>query len=161
MIHLLYGYGRGKTSSAFGLTLRMVGHGKRVLVVQFIKDGTSGEVAAIRRQPGVDVLHPEPYLDLEANRTLWQEAASHLRDPDGYAMIVLDEVLDAMAGGAMTADELTKAVRAFAATGAELVLTGHEDPPLELADLADYITRFEPVRHPYDRGIVAREGVEY
>ncbi len=139
----------------------MAGHGKRVLVVQFIKDGTSGEVAAIRRQPGVDVLHPEPYLDLEANRTLWQEVASRLRDPDGYAMIVLDEVLDAMTGGAMTADELAKAVRAFASTGAELVLTGHEDPPLELADLADYITRFEPVRHPYDRGIVAREGVEY
>ncbi len=161
MIHLLYGYGRGKTSSAFGLALRMAGHGKRILVVQFIKDGTSGEVAAIRQLPGVEVLHPEPYLDLEANRTLWREAIFRLRDPDGTALIVLDEVLDAMAGGALTPDELTDAVRAFAATGAELVLTGHEDPPRELVDLADYITRFEPIRHPYEKGIVAREGVEY
>ncbi|MBP7402909.1 MAG: cob(I)yrinic acid a,c-diamide adenosyltransferase [Clostridia bacterium] len=161
MIHILYGNGRGKTSSAFGLALRMAGHGGRVLVVQFIKDGQSGEVRSVRHVPGIETLHPNPYLDPASNRAVWEQAAARAAAPDGLRLIVLDEVLDAMAGGALTLPELADSARACAASGVELVITGHDEPPREIAGLADYITRFESIRHPYDRGIPAREGVEY
>ncbi len=161
MIHVYFGHGKGKTSSAFGLALRMAGHGRRVLVAQFIKDGSSGEVAAARHVPGIDLLFPSPYLTVAGNRALWTRVRPHLSQPDGYAMIVLDEVLDAMAGGALSEAELLDAIGDCVRAGIELVLTGHLSPPESILSQTDYLTRLDMLKHPYERGVEAREGVEF
>ena len=161
MLHIYYGYGKGKTSSAFGLSMRMSGHGRKVLFTQFLKDGSSGEIHSARRLPEFQFLHPVPYLSLEGNRCLWGRVIAMLSAPHDFAMVVLDEALDAMLGGAVTEQDLVAAVDACTSRGCELVITGHESPPPLLMERADYLTRFEELKHPYSLGMEAREGIEY
>lgn len=161
MLHIYYGYGKGKTSSALGLSMRMAGYGREVLFIQFLKDGSSGEILSARRLPEFRFLHPSPYLSLAGNRRLWERVLSSLTVLHEYGMVVLDEALDAMTGGAMTERELLDAVDACERTGSELVITGHETPPPLLLERADYLTRFEELKHPFSQGIEAREGIEF
>jgi cob(I)alamin adenosyltransferase len=100
MIHIHYGYGKGKTTSAVGATLRMAGHGKKCLFCQFLKDGSSGEVALIK-EVGVKYSCPRKYLDKLSNSFLFSDIVYVLTNDTKYDIIVLDEVLDAVLGGAI------------------------------------------------------------
>lgn len=168
LVHIYFGDGKGKTTAALGLALRALGDGLRVCVCQFLKGAESGEVEALRRFENAMLLRAQEgtgkflwQMDeeeraacLSGQRALLDRAAA--ADADVY---VLDEVTDAAQAGAFSIETLLKRLEALRGRG-EVILTGHEVPDA-LLDRADYITRMQKLRHPYDHGISARRGIEY
>lgn len=165
MLHLYWGNGKGKTTAAMGLALRALGHGRRVVVVQFLKDGTSGEIAPLRAAGAAVYACPNAkftWLMDEADKAAAREASARalgqaLAEP--FDLLVLDEACAALKSGILDETLLRRAV-AFAKNGREVVLTGR-DPAPWLQDAADYSTEMRAHRHPYADGVAAREGVEY
>ena len=169
LVHLYYGDGKGKTTAALGLALRCAGWGERVVVAQFLKHAAGGEVSALSRLPEITLLRDYPVekftfrLD-ESERlaaasaclSLFRRAAALSRE-ERARLLVLDEVLDALRGF-LPLGELTAFLDARPPE-LEVVLTGHDLPPA-LAARADYITRMAKEKHPYDRGVSARKGIE-
>ena len=110
LVHIYYGDGKGKTTAAFGLALRCAGQGKRVVIAQFLKGGSSGEAAAAGRLPGITLLREKGVRKFtfqmdEAERAetargclaLFRRAAALAAEGD-VRLLVLDEVLDAVRG---------------------------------------------------------------
>ena len=165
MLHLYWGNGKGKTTAAMGLVLRALGHGQRVVIVQFLKDGTSGEIAPLRAAGAAVYACPNAkftWLMDEAVKAAAREASARalgraLAEP--FDLLVLDEACAALKSGILDEALLRRAV-AFAKNGREVVLTGR-DPAPWLQDAADYSTEMRAHRHPYADGVAAREGVEY
>lgn len=165
MLHLYWGNGKGKTTAAMGLALRALGHGRRVVIVQFLKDGTSGEIAPLRAAGAAVYACPNAkftWLMDETDKAAAREASARalgqaLAEP--FDLLVLDEACAALKSSILDEALLRRAV-AFAKNGREVVLTGR-DPAPWLQDAADYSTEMRAHRHPYADGVAAREGVEY
>ena len=165
MLHLYWGNGKGKTTAAMGLALRALGHGQRVIIVQFLKDGTSGEIAPLRAAGAAVYACPNAkftWLMDEADKAAAREASARalgqaLAEP--FDLLVLDEACAALKSGILDEALLRRAV-AFAKNGREVVLTGR-DPAPWLQEAADYSTEMRAHKHPYADGVAAREGVEY
>ena len=169
MIHLYTGDGKGKTTAACGLCVRMAGAGRTAALIQFLKSGDSSELRALSLLPGVRTFALEKphgffYNLTESEREeLRAETRAELALAgrllrEGCGLLVLDEAVDALNLGLI---ELPALLGLLARAGeTELVLTGR-NPPRELAEAADYHTEFRAVRHPYDRGVGARRGIEY
>lgn len=164
MLQLYWGDGKGKTTAAMGLALRALGHGQRVSVVQFLKDGTSGEISLLRRCGATVRACPNAKFtwqmtdaekaEARANNNAALQAA--LAEP--FELLVLDEACAACKSG-LVEEQLLKMAAARAKT-AEVVFTGRE-PAEWMQTAADYSTEMQSVRHPYAQGVTAREGVEY
>ena len=170
LIHIYCGDGKGKTTAAVGLAVRAAGAGKKVLFVQFFKDGTSSEIQVLGQIPGVELefclTHHGFYKFMdEAGRAAAKEDYSFLLDnalaraAEGLDLLVLDEAISACNCGVID-EEVLAAFLKNKPAGLEVVLTGR-NPSQRLQDLADYITEMKKIRHPYDKGISARLGVEY
>ena len=165
MLHLYWGDGKGKTTAAMGLALRALGHGQRVVIVQFLKDGTSGEIAPLRAAGAAVYACPNAkftWLMDEADKAAAREASARalgqaLAEP--FDLLVLDEACAALKSGILDEALLRRAV-AFAKNGREVVLTGR-DPAPWLQEAADYSTEMRAHKHPYADGVAAQEGVEY
>ncbi|HHU82296.1 MAG TPA: cob(I)yrinic acid a,c-diamide adenosyltransferase [Firmicutes bacterium] len=166
MIQVYTGDGKGKTTAAFGLALRACGQGLKVEVFQFLKKGISGEVKAARklgigvRQYGsgswlIDRAPTEEEKRL-AGRGL-EEAAAAVQN--GCQVVILDEISHTINLGLLPLSALLGFVESLPA-GVELVLTGRAMPE-ELIARADLVTEMKEVKHPYQKGIKARRGVEY
>ena len=168
MIHIYWGDGKGQTTAAMGLALRMAGRGRPVAVAQFMKGQDSGERAALALLPSVTLLEvpdqvkfsfllTEAEFQAESARSLrlLAEAAALARRPD-WGLLVLDEVCTAVEVGLLPLQSVLDCLD----VPAEVVLTAYNPHPA-LLDRADYITRMEKLRHPYDKGISARRGVEF
>ena len=166
LLHLYYGDGKGKTTAAMGLALRALGSGKKVVVLQFLKGGQSGEIPLLeqlgakiyRGKAGQKFVFQMNEAEKAATRDLQNRnlAAAMTEDAD---LLVLDE-----AGSAWELDMVDKALlqKAVLARPAaqECVLTAHAAPHWML-DAADYVTEMKCCRHPYQKGIAARKGIEY
>ena len=170
LVHLYIGDGKGKTTAAVGLAVRMAGAGKKVLFFQFLKSGDSSEIASLCRL-GIETGHTP-----KVGKFTWQmtpEELAHCKKGvqecfarvkeaacDGtYGLVVLDEVLDAIGCG-MLEDDWLQALLREKAPATEVVLTGR-NPSQEVEELCDYISEIKCIRHPYQKGITARKGVEY
>lgn len=131
MLHLYWGDGKGKTTAAMGLALRALGHGRRVVVLQFLKDGTSGEIALLRRC-GAEV-HACPnakftWLMTEAERTEARQhntAALRAALDTPFDLLVLDEAC-AACRHQLVDEALLRQAAAMAKQGREVVLTGRD-----------------------------------
>ena len=166
LLHLYYGDGKGKTSAAIGLSVRALGRGKAVTFVQFLKDGSSGEIEPLRRlgavvlsgYPGMKFVfqmdEAEKAATLAWNNRILREAAETPCD-----LLVLDELCAARQFGLVDSDLAMQAVLERPA-GREVVVTGRE-PESWILNAADYVTEMCSHRHPYDRGVPAREGIEF
>lgn len=166
LVHLYWGDGKGKTTAAMGLALRALGAGLEVTVVQFMKNGTSGELEPLCHlgarvyggQAGTKfafVMTAEEKGQLYAEQTERLRAA--LEQPCG--LLVLDEAGSAWELAAVDRELLERAVLDRPA-GREVVLTAHHK--VEWMDrAADYATHMCCEKHPYQRGISARKGIEY
>ena len=181
MLHAYWGDGKGKTCAAMGLVVRAAAAGWRVVVVQFLKDGFSSEISLLKGLPGVEAVLSDGALakftfrmsdeEKAASRALHDDnlrrAFGLVSVPAGVtaacegSLLVLDEVLDALRAGLLD-ESLLREVLAWAAGAdrCEAVVTGHSLPDF-VAEAADYLTRFSCERHPYQRGVAARGGVEY
>ena len=161
------GNGKGKTTAALGLALRASGHGMHTYIGQFMKGQHYGELDALRDHPHITI---EQYGDVrcirreevtpehvaQAQRGL--ELAREAMLSGQYDIVVLDEINVTIWFGLLTVEE----VLAFLderPEHVEVVLTGRRAPP-ELIERADLVTEMREVKHYYQQGVLAREGIE-
>ena len=165
MLHLYWGDGKGKTTAAMGLALRALGHRRKVVIVQFLKDGTSGEIEPLRRLGAVVYACPNAKFTwlmneaekAEARRNATVALRQALEQP--WDLLVLDEACAAYENDLLDEKLLQQAV-ACAGTGSEVVLTGRT-PADWMQAAADYSTQMRACQHPYTKGVAARKGIEY
>ena len=159
MIHVYHGDGKGKTTAAMGLALRMLAAGRRVVVVQFLKDGESGEVRLLAEHFGVPV-----FAGKVSDKFTWsmtsEELAATCELHDGNLASALAELEGAQEGLLVLDEPLVDRALDMSARGVEVALTGRA-PSRKIVEKADYITEMRCEKHPYEQGICAREGVEY
>lgn len=169
LIHLYCGDGKGKTTAALGLTLRAAGAGKQVVFTQFFKDGSSSEMEPLAALPGVRVFHADTVRGFYWNMTpsqreqagkdytaLFRLVTQAAQEAD---LLILDEIVSACNRGVVPEKLVTNFLREKSAR-LEVVLTGR-NPSAALLELADYVTEMRKLRHPFDRGIGARKGIEF
>jgi cob(I)alamin adenosyltransferase len=167
-VQLYTGDGKGKTTASMGAALRAAGHGKRVLVIQFMKGRLYGELAAVERIVGfsieqygrdefVDPKKPEQ-VDIDLARKGWERALEASKDEE-LELLVLDEINVAVSFGLIELSEVVEFVKCKP-DRLELILTGRYAPD-ELIELADTVTEMREVKHHYQKGVKARKGVEY
>ena len=161
------GNGKGKSSAAFGMVARALGHGMRVAVVQFIKGSfATGEEAFFRRQPGL-AYHvmgegftwetQDADRDRQAALAAWDLAAGLLKDPE-VQLVILDELNIALKLGLVPLDQVLRGLRGRP-IHQHVVITGR-GAPKELIEIADTVTEMRPVKHAFDAGIQAQKGIE-
>ncbi|MDD5301156.1 MAG: cob(I)yrinic acid a,c-diamide adenosyltransferase [Gallionella sp.] len=161
------GNGKGKSSAAFGMIARALGHNMRVGVVQFIKGSFStGEETFFRRFPEVEY-HvmgegftwetQDKQRDIASAQAAWDMACSMLRNPD-IALVVLDEINIALKLHYLQIEQVLEVLRSRPA-GQHVVLTGRAAPDA-LIEYADTVTEMRPIKHAFDAGIQAQKGIE-
>lgn len=161
------GNGKGKSSAAFGMVARALGHGMRVGVVQFIKGSFStGEEVFFRRFPEVSYYvmgegftweTQDRERDIAAAGRAWQQALTFLADP-AVNLVVLDEINIALKLQYLDVQEVLAALRARPPMQ-HVVLTGRGAPP-EIIEVADTVTEMKDIKHAYRAGVQAQKGVE-
>jgi len=168
-IHVYTGNGEGKTLTAFGLALRAVGHGYKVVIVQFMKgrkDVGEYKVRA-RLQPEYEIYQfgREDFVDLENPLSVDYELAKKGLEFAEKALekrprvLVLDEINLAAAIGLVKVEDVLRLLEKVPEETV-VVLTGRKAPK-EFIEVADLVTEMREIKHPYKRGIEAREGIEY
>ena len=166
--HVYTGDGKGKTTASFGLALRAVGNELTVLVIQFMKGPEmTGERRAARHLPGMEVrpmgrdglLHPGDIM--ERDRTLATEALESVvseMTEGRWDMLILDELNTACALGLVPVERVLQLMD-LKPDGMELVLTGRGAPE-KVVEKADLVTEMREIKHYYQQGVQAREGIE-
>jgi cob(I)alamin adenosyltransferase len=162
------GDGKGKSTAAFGVLMRAVARGWHVAVVQFLKSGEwrTGE-EKIGKQLGVDWWSiGEGFTwdstDLTRDEAIAKEAWTHARaliEAGTHQLVLLDEITYPMNWGWIDTAEVIGVLRDRPAP-VNIVATGR-DAPAALIDVADTVTEMRKVKHAYDRGIVAKKGIDY
>lgn len=169
LIHIYCGDGKGKTTAAVGLTLRAAADDKKVLFGQFLKDGTSGELAMLKNIEKVNVIPEEQTFGFtfsmteqelkQAARYYNQKLCKIISMAKDYDMVVLDEFMAVYNKGLIDGEKARTFLREKPES-LEIVLTGR-NPDEALLELADYVTEMKKIKHPFDRGVSARKGIEY
>ena len=169
LIQVYTGSGKGKTTAAMGLAMRAAGQGLRVYIVQFMKGWPYyGELSTVGRHPNitlkqfgrpdfVDKEHPEP-VDVR----MAQDALEHGREivmSGEYDLVILDEVNVALEWKLIELQDLLSLLEEKP-EGVELVLTGRYAHP-EVIARADVVTEMKEIKHPYQRGLTSRQGIDY
>ncbi len=167
LIHLYHGDGKGKTTCACGLALRFSSYNKKILIIQFLKDGSSGEIKALSKLDNVTILAKKATPSFTWNMTddekqqtkiLHDNEISSAINSD-YDMIVLDELCGAMSNNLIDTT-LVKKLLDTKKDYQEIIITGR-NPEQFILDKADYITQMTLERHPYEKGIPSRQGIEF
>ena len=167
MIHIYTGNGKGKTTAALGLALRMLGSGGKVIIIQFMKaPKVYGEYFMAEKcnfkieSYGLPkFVHGKPdEEDIKAAKRALERAREVVKSGE-WDLVILDEICVALGLGMLNIEEVKELIQEKA-KNTELVLTGRYCPK-ELYELADYVTEMREIKHPYQRGILARRGVEY
>jgi cob(I)alamin adenosyltransferase len=163
------GKGKGKSSAAWGMVIRCLGHGMPVGIVQFIKGAWStGEAAFLQRFPELVTIKTmgegftwetqDRARDVAAAERAWEEARKMLADPT-VRLIVLDELNVVLRYDYLPLESVIEAVAARPA-GQHVVITGR-NAPQALIDTADLVTEMTLVKHPFRAGIKAQPGIEF
>ena len=170
LVHLYTGGGKGKTTAAAGLAVRALGTGKTVLFCQFLKGLASGELKGLQLL-GAKILRAKvcgkfvSQMDNDELALLKKDheecflEASSLILSGGIDVAVFDEAVDAVNLGIICEDRFFELI-AKRPAHVEIVITGHK-PWENLKRLADYETDFVCAKHPFDKGVPARRGIEY
>ena len=169
LVQIFTGEGRGKTSAALGVALRALGHGLRVCIVVFMKgDYPYGEWEALSKLPNVNIARfgfrtftdPAKVKPEEIEQAKQALAAAREAMLGGnYDLVVLDEVNIAVAWKLVELDEVVRLI-GDKPPKVELILTGRQ-ADARLVQLADLVTECLKIKHPYDKGIKARAGIDY
>lgn len=169
LVQVYTGNGKGKTSAAFGLALRALGRGLKVCVIQFIKGGFDyGELHIAKKLPGLKlkafgrgkfVSQTQPdKVDVELAEQALALAEKEVTSGE-YDIVILDEVNVALSLNLIKTERVLELVKKKPMR-IELVLTGR-NAPREIVQAADLVTEMIEIKHPYNRGFQAREGIEY
>lgn len=163
------GAGKGKTTAALGMALRCLGHGMKVVIVQFIKGAidTAEEralksfgdlVTFLRMGEGYTWETQDRARDTRFAQEAWAKAREFMGD-HSYAMVILDEFNIALQQGYVDLGDVLPHLQARPAMQ-HVVITGRGAPP-ELIEAADLVTEMKQVKHPFRKGIKAQAGVEF
>lgn len=170
MLHIYTGNGKGKTTASVGLAVRAAGAGLRVYFYQMMKDGSSSEIAMLEKL-GVTVKAAQSCCKFSRQMNSSERAlaeAEHAQMLAEIAMtvgcgradlVVIDEFFCALSEGFI--DKTLAETMLLGNLGdTELVLTGR-GACSPYTDAADYISEIAPIKHPYEKGVMARKGIEY
>ncbi|MDO8498898.1 MAG: cob(I)yrinic acid a,c-diamide adenosyltransferase [bacterium] len=171
LVIIYTGEGKGKTTAALGLALRAAGYKKRVLIIQFGKAWFTGELEGVKRlvpyvkiiQGGkgfVKILNDK--LPLKEHKTaahrafelLYKETISGKWD-----LVIADEIVGALSAKLLILSQVEKLIK-DKPTRVDLVLTGHHASS-KLLSYADLATEMKPLKHPFEKGFLAKVGIDY
>jgi cob(I)alamin adenosyltransferase len=163
------GIGKGKSTAAFGMVLRCLGHGMRVGIVQFVKGAwTTGERTVLARFPELVTCRAmgegftwdtqDRARDIAAARAAWEAAIGMIADPS-YRLVLLDELNIVLRYGYLPVAEAVAALQAKP-RDLHVVVTGRNAPG-ELIEAADLVTEMTLVKHPFRAGVKAQPGIEF
>lgn len=167
------GDGKGKTTAALGTALRIIGHGKKVGMVQFFKRKAgngkrgAGEISAAKKIGahfkawsfgGGFTWNTARGKNAEGAQKAWKKCRELLKDPK-YRLVVLDEILIALRCRFLRTAEVVKSLKRRPASQ-HVILTGR-GAPSAIVRLADLVTEMKCVKHPFDHGVPAQPGIEF
>jgi cob(I)alamin adenosyltransferase len=163
------GAGKGKSTAAFGMVLRCLGHGMRVGIVQFVKGAWgTGERDVLARFPDLVTCRAmgegftwdtqDRARDIAAAHAAWDMAKTMIADPS-YRMVLLDELNIVLRYGYLPLDEVMATLKAKP-RDLHVVVTGR-NAPAELIEAADLVTEMSLVKHPFRAGVKAQAGIEF
>ena len=163
------GKGKGKTTAALGMVCRMIGHGKRVAVIQFIKGAMhTGEAVVFDAFPDQVEFRPmgegftwdtqDRARDVAVAMEAWAAAKARISDP-AIDMVVCDELNIALRYDYVPLSDVLEALAARP-EGTHVVITGRNAPE-DLIEVADLVTEMEALKHPFRSGVKAQAGIEF
>jgi cob(I)alamin adenosyltransferase len=164
------GKGKGKSTAAFGMVLRALGHGMPVAVVQFVKGKwQSGERTALEEFGDLVTLHTmgegftwetqDRQRDIAAARAAWEQAKAFVSGGE-HRLVLLDELNIVLRYEYLLADEVVAFLRDHRPDDVHVIVTGRNAPEA-LIDAADLVTEMEMVKHPFRSGVKAQKGIEF
>jgi cob(I)alamin adenosyltransferase len=175
MVQVFYGNGKGKTTSALGTALRACGNGFKVHLIQFMKNGANsldqqipGEILSLSKFPeftyerfGLGSWYKKGKND-EEHKSMVAKAYDSviLAMNKDHDIIIADEILYAIQLGLLDESKVIDLIK-NKPINKELILTGSHIPFPNIFELADLVTEIKKVKHPYDKGILARPGLEF
>jgi len=163
------GDGKGKSSSAFGMVFRAAAWGMKVCVIQFIKGKwKTGEQKAAEKFDNIewhamgdgftwDTQNPEQ--DIATSRSIWELCKAKVRSGE-FDMVVFDEINYCCGYGWITGEEVAGFIREERPTWMHMILTGRNAAP-EVIDIAHTVTEMKPIKHAFEQGIMATQGIEF
>ena len=168
-IHIYFGDGKGKTTAAVGQAVRAAGHGFRELFFQFLKDNSSNERKILEQISNITCLPGREQVKF-VSRMNGDEKAELLHYNNKaldeivkfcspFDLLVMDEALCAVGLKVLSEEKLISFLQ-HKPRGLEIVLTGHQVSD-RMKEIADYATEMHKIKHPYDLGKLAREGIEF
>ncbi len=163
------GKGKGKSTAAFGMVFRAIGHGMKVGVIQFVKGAWgTGERSILEKFPDLVTIKAmgegftwetqDKERDIAHARAGWEEAKRLIADPE-YKMIMLDELNIVLRYDYLPLQEVLEVLKARPA-GKHIIVTGRNAKE-ELIELADLVTEMELIKHPFRSGVKAQAGIEF
>jgi cob(I)alamin adenosyltransferase len=163
------GKGKGKSTAAFGMVFRALGHGFKVGVVQFVKGAwQTGERDVLTRFPELVTIKAmgegftwdvaDRQRDLAAARAAWETAKAMIAD-ESYRLILLDELNIVLRYDYLPIDEVLAALKAKP-RNTHVVITGRNAKE-ELIEIADLVTEMVEIKHPFRAGVKAQAGIEF
>ncbi len=163
------GEGKGKSSSAFGMVFRAAGWGMKVCVIQFIKGKwQTGEQKAAERFDNIE-WHAlgdgftwntnNPEQDIATSREIWELCKAKLRSQE-FDMVVFDEINYVTGYGWISGEEIASFLREERPAWMHVIMTGRNAAP-EVIEVAHTVTEMSKVKHAFDMGIKAVQGVEF
>lgn len=170
LIHIYTGNGKGKTTASIGLSVRCAGHGNKVLFVQFLKSRPTGELKSLALIPTIEVMrgketkkftfqmNEEEKQQVLADHTIMFKKVMEKCAAEKIDLLVMDEVIGACNTGVFDLELLIDFLQ-HKPEELEVVLTGR-NPDARLLELADYVSEICKRKHPFEKGIPARTGVE-
>jgi len=169
-VHLYYGWGKGKTTAALGLALRAVGQGQKVICLQWLKGRADiGEVKASKLLgnafeiyqfgPGYFTWEEKGSDEHRKLALLGLKFLEKIVAKEKYDLLILDEILDAVEMKFIPQDKTITLIKRAVKKG-EVVLTGHKLIPA-FVEIADVVTEMKKIKHYFDKGQLARKGIEF
>jgi cob(I)alamin adenosyltransferase len=174
LVQIYTGDGKGKTTAALGLALRAAGQGNKVLIYQFLKPPclNTGERVALSSLPSIKIESLDIQWDMEksfkdpkaisAAQTAIHEKLERLSKAAAkheFDILILDEIVYCVSKGLAKLEDVKKVIDGRD-KHVEIILTGRGATP-ELIAMADLVTEMKKIKHPFDKGIVARKGIEF
>ncbi|WP_026477743.1 cob(I)yrinic acid a,c-diamide adenosyltransferase [Alkaliphilus transvaalensis] len=171
LIHIYTGDGKGKTTAAIGQGTRTAGGGYKVLMTQFLKGDDTGEINSIekmapnfkiKRFAGIRNFYRN--LSDEGKQQVKVEAKEGIAyikkalQEETYNLIIMDEIMAVLYNEILEVTEVVDLLKSKP-EHVEMILTGR-NAPIELVELADYVTEMKMIKHPFQKGIYARKGIE-
>jgi len=157
LIQVYTGDGKGKTTAALGLALRAAGRNMKVLIVQFMKKWDYGELHSVELIPNI-TLKTFGTIDYEEAEKAFSFGVKGMQSGN-YDIVIFDELNMALYYDLLDIEEVVKKIKEKP-RNVEIVITGRRAPQ-EIIEIADLVTEMKEIKHPYQKGIEARKGIEY